>query len=119
MKKSVIAICTGAVLAGAVFAAAPGAQAPASDAKLVTQGRELFDSNKCTKCHFAENRGNKNGQVLDGIHAKITADDVRKWITNPVAQTAKLKDKPDQPMKKLDLKPAEVDALVAYVMSLK
>src|SRR5689334_15239543 len=108
MKKSVIAICTGVILAGAVFAATPGAQAPAPDAKLVAQGRQLFDSNKCTKCHFAENRGNKNGQVLDGVHAKLTADDVRKWITNPVAQTAKLKDKPDQPMKKLDLKPAEV-----------
>lgn len=119
MKKLLIAV-VGSVLAGVALTAAGVPPAPVpQDAKLVATGRTLFDANKCTKCHLAENRGNKNGQKLDGISAKVTADDVRKWITMPVQMTAKLPEKPEQPMKKIDLKPAEVDALVAYVMSLK
>jgi len=119
MKKSVIAMCAGMVFAGAVLAATPKAAVPAQESKLVAQGRQIFDTVKCTKCHLAENRGNKNGPKLDGISAKLTADDVRNWITNPTAQTAKLAEQPEVPRKKIDLKTAEIDALVAYVMSLK
>jgi mono/diheme cytochrome c family protein len=119
MNKSVITICSALALAGAISAATPAAQTSAPDPKLVAKGRDIFTTVKCTKCHLAEGQGNKNGHQLDGINAKLTADDVRKWITNPTVQTAKLKEQPDQPMKKIDLKPAEVDALVAYVMSLK
>jgi hypothetical protein len=41
------------------------------------------------------------------------------WLTDPAAMTAKLKAKPKVAMKKVTLKDPEIDALVAYMASLK
>ena len=58
---------------------------------------------------------------MDGVGAKLSADDIRAWITDPVAMTKKTNSQKKPPMpKKYDKLPAaDIDALVAYLASLK
>ena len=57
---------------------------------------------------------------LDGIGAKLSAADLKEWIVNPDAMQAKLATKPVMKMKSFKALPtADVDALVAYMGSLK
>jgi mono/diheme cytochrome c family protein len=104
---------TGAVLAQAH----PQAQAP--DPNKVAEGRQVFKDSKCSKCHGIEGRGEHDQRVLRGVGEKLSAAEIRQWITHPAEMTAKLPKKPKEPMKKVDLTEAQVDALVAYLQSLK
>jgi hypothetical protein len=65
-------------------------------------------------------KGSKSNP-LDGVGTKLTADDIRQWITHPTDMTAKAKStkKPPMPNKYGSLPAADLDALVAYLQSLK
>jgi mono/diheme cytochrome c family protein len=71
-------------------------------------------------CHSIAGKGGKQSP-LDGVGAKLSADEVRQWITNPTEMTAKMKStkKPPMPNKYSKLPAADLDALVAYIQSLK
>jgi hypothetical protein len=58
---------------------------------------------------------------LDGIGAKLSAAEIRQWIVDPAGMTAKTKStaKPPMPARWAKLPAAELDALVAYMQSLK
>ena len=92
----------------------------ALDPKQAETGKQLFSSKQCVKCHQVEGRGNKANK-LDGVASKVSADDMKKWLTNPKEMEAKLDHKPKITMssKKAPLSTAEVDALVAYLQTLK
>jgi mono/diheme cytochrome c family protein len=94
------------------------ASAQTVDPKKAAAGKKLFVATNCTMCHGAEGKGNQK-LSLDGVNKKLTPVQIRQWITSPVEMTAKLPAKPLVPMKKFELKDADVDALVAYVTSLK
>jgi mono/diheme cytochrome c family protein len=91
--------------------------AQARDAK---KGQEVYTAQKCSMCHSIAGKGGK-ANPLDGVGAKLSADDIRHWIVNPVEATAKAKStkKPPMPAKYGKLPPADLDALVAYMVSLK
>ena len=93
--------------------------AGAQDAALVKKGEEVYTAQKCAVCHSIGGKGGK-ANPLDGVGAKLSADDIRAWITDPVAMTKKTNSqkKPAMP-KNAKLTPADVDALVAYMQSLK
>jgi mono/diheme cytochrome c family protein len=94
------------------------AQAP--DPAKVAAGKTVFADTKCSKCHGPEGRGDRAGKMsLVGTANKLSAAEIRNWITNPAEMTAKLPKKPKEPMKKFDLTAEQVDSLVAYVESLK
>lgn len=99
-----------AVLGGAASAAA-------QDAK---QGEKVYAAQKCNLCHAIAGKGNKTNP-LDGVGAKLSADEIRQWITDPVGMTAKAKStkKPPMPAKYKSLPAADLDGLVAYMQSLK
>ena len=60
-----------------------------------------------------DDKGNKKNP-LDGVGKKLSAEDIKKWITTPKAM------KPDAKMKAYPNLPAkDLDALVAYLLSLK
>ena len=107
-----------AVLVGGVWLAA-GATVAAQDAKLIEAGKKLYEAQKCATCHMIAGKGNKMFP-LDGVGAKLSAADLRKWLTSSAEMEAKLAKKPALKMssKKYDLKDPEVDALVAYLQSL-
>ena len=106
-------------LALTLIAAAPSAAA-AQNADLVKRGAQVFEAQKCGVCHAIAGKGGK-ASPLDGVGAKLSADDLRHWVTNPVEMTAKAKStkKPPMPAKWAKLPAAELDALVAYMQSLK
>jgi mono/diheme cytochrome c family protein len=100
---------------------AVAAQAP--DPKLVSQGKKLYATYKCDKCHQIAGKGSKKGP-LDGVGAKLSAADIKRWFTHPVEMEAKLEKKPkgtdamSHALKSKAIEPAEIDALVAYMQSL-
>jgi cytochrome c len=92
----------------------------AQDSPEVVAGRAVFAQKKCVMCHLAEGKGNKK-YTLHGLAAKMSDADIRKWLTAPADMEKKLKapPKPSMSSKMTALKAAEVDALVAYIKSLK
>ena len=98
----------------AAFIALP-ALASAQD---VEKGKALYTANKCQHCHAIEGKGNKK-YPLDGVGAKLSGDDITKWITAPAEMEAKLAEKPKIHMKAYKLADADLKSLVAYMQSLK
>jgi mono/diheme cytochrome c family protein len=97
---------------------APAPAAP--DPALVKRGMEVYTAQKCQICHSVAGKGNKKGP-LDGVGTKLSADDIRQWIVKPTEMAAKTKStvKPPMPDKYATLPAADIDALVAYMQSLK
>jgi len=93
------------------------AAAAAQDAK-VAKGQQVFTDQKCTLCHSVGDKGNKKGP-LDGVASKLSADEIRSWITDAKGMTAKTKATRKPEMKAYALPKDDVDALVAYLMTLK
>ena len=90
----------------------------AQDAKKVAAGKAVYEKNKCASCHQIAGKGSKISP-LDGVGSKLSAAEIKQWITDPDTMTAKLPKKPTVKMKKVDLPAADVDALVEYMLSLK
>jgi mono/diheme cytochrome c family protein len=90
------------------------------DAAQVKQGQQLFNDQKCQICHAIAGKGNKQNP-LDGVGTKLSAEDIRQWITHPDVMAAKVKStkKPPMPKTYAKLPAADLDALVAYLQSLK
>jgi mono/diheme cytochrome c family protein len=93
------------------------ASAVAQDAK-VTKGQQVFADQKCSLCHSIAGKGNAKGS-LDGVGSKLSADDIRAWITDAKGMTAKTKPTRKPEMKAFSLPKDDVDALVAYLSTLK
>ena len=93
-------------------------QAAAQDA--AKKGQEVYTAQKCQVCHAIAGKGNKNNP-LDGVGAKLSAADTKKWITKPTEMMAQSKStkKPPMPNKYNSLPAGDIDALVAYMQSLK
>jgi mono/diheme cytochrome c family protein len=120
MKR--VAISGGLFVAAVMVALVLGTPrvARSQDAAQIKKGEQVYTAQKCQTCHSIAGKGNKNNP-LDGVGKKLSADEIRQWITDPVAMTAKSKStkKPPMPNKWAKLPPEEVDALVAYMQSLK
>jgi mono/diheme cytochrome c family protein len=103
-----------------VFALASAGIAQAQDAAAVKKGQEVYTAQKCSVCHSIAGKGGK-ANPLDGVGAKLSAADIKSWIVTPVEAAAKAKStkKPPMPAKYGKLPPADIDAMVAYMLSLK
>ena len=102
------------------FAAVALAFATPAAAQDVAKGEAVYAAQKCSMCHAIAGKG-KAANPLDGVGAKLSADDIKQWITHPKEMTAKAKStkKPPMPNKYGKLPAADIDALVAYMQSLK
>lgn len=95
------------------------AVAAAPDPALVEKGQALFTKNRCTLCHSVAGKGNAKGP-LDTTGDKNTAADLRKWLTEPAEMAKKANAARKPPMPAYGKLPAaDLDALVAYLGSLK
>jgi mono/diheme cytochrome c family protein len=94
--------------------------AAAQDDAKVKKGQAVYAAQKCSMCHSIAGKGGKQNP-LDGVGTKLSADDIKLWITTPKEMTAKTKStkKPPMPAKYASLPAADLDALVAYLASLK
>ena len=84
----------------------------------VERGQQVFTAQKCSVCHSVAGQGNKKGP-LDAVGAKLSADQIRQWITEAPAMAAKAKSERKPVMKAYALSKDELDGLVAYLQSLK
>lgn len=104
-----------AVVIGAVALLLGALPARAQD---VAQGAKVYADQKCAMCHSIEGAGNKKG-ALDGVGAKYSKDDLHAWIVDAKGMTEKTKSERKPPMKNYTLAKDDLDALVAYMASLK
>jgi mono/diheme cytochrome c family protein len=86
----------------------------------VAKGQQVYADQKCQLCHSIAGKGNAKGP-LDEVGSKLKAEEIREWIVDPakMAAAAKADRKPAMPAKYKDLPKDDVDALVAYLSSLK
>jgi mono/diheme cytochrome c family protein len=105
-----------AVICLAILSVSGAASAAANDAK--DQGEKVFADQKCALCHSVGDKGNKKGP-LDGVASKLKADEIREWIVDAKGMTAKANATRKPPMKAYALPKDDVDALVAYLATLK
>jgi mono/diheme cytochrome c family protein len=100
------------------------AAAQEPDPKLVAEGKKAYTKHDCSKCHRIGRVGAKKGP-LDGVASKLTEAEIRKWLTAPAEMEAKMEEPPEgtnsmaNKLDKKPLTPAEVDALAAYMLTLK
>ena len=112
MSSMTKALMVGVMVAGWALPAA------AQDPK-VAKGEALFTAQKCTLCHAVAGKGNKKFP-LDGVGKTLTADVAKLWLKDPKAAAAKTSKTGTPAMKSYATLAAEdVDALVAYMLSLK
>jgi mono/diheme cytochrome c family protein len=93
------------------------AAAAAQDAK-VPKGQQVFAEQKCSLCHSIAGKGNAKGS-LDGVASQLSTDEIRSWITDAKGMIAKTKPTRKPEMKAFSLPKDDVDALVAYLSTLK
>jgi mono/diheme cytochrome c family protein len=99
-------------LAAFSLAAVASAQTPAE------LGQKVYAAQKCNICHSVAGVGNRRG-ALDEVGSKLSADEIRLWIVDAAAMTAKTKAERKPPMKSYTLPKGDLDALVAYLQTLK
>jgi mono/diheme cytochrome c family protein len=82
-------------------------------------GEKVYAAQKCSMCHSIAGKGQVKGP-LDGVGSKLSADEIREWIVQPAEMTKKTKAERKPPMRAYPKLPAaDLDALVAYMQSLK
>ena len=115
MKRTTQTLLTIAIAALALIATSRPAAAQGDPKK----GEQLYTAQKCQICHSIAGKGGK--LALDGVGKKISAEETRQWIVNPKEMTTKTKSdkKPPMPDRYSKLPAADIDALVAYMQSLK
>ena len=102
------------VLLGLLTPALAAAQTAA-----VERGAKLYAESKCSMCHSVAGKGNAKG-VLDDIGTKLSADEIRQWLVDPDAMRVKAHAERKPLMKSYaSLPKGDVDALVAYLQTLK
>ena len=103
-----------------VLVAGLAAPLAAQDAAQIEQGKKVYAAQKCQMCHSIAGKGGKTFP-LDGVGAKLSAADIRQCITHPkeAATKANSTKKPPMQAKYKSLSAGDLDALVAYMQSLK
>ena len=91
----------------------------AQDKAEIERGMKVYADQKCSICHAIAGKGNAKG-TLDGIGGKLKAEEIHEWLVNPVEMAKKAKAERKPPMKAYaSLSKEDLDALVAYLLSLK
>ena len=117
--KALVALLVVAALGSGVVLRSQTAPPP-SPAARVERGRQVYAHHKCATCHQIAKQGNSRFP-LDGVASRLSAVDLRRWITD----TAKMEDAlPRLPAVRMSatkyrLSPADLDGLVAYLQTLK
>ena len=91
---------------------------PAAAQDLKAKGEKIFIDQKCALCHSVAGKGNAKGP-LDEVGSKLSAADIRSWLTDAKAMTAKTGATRKPEMKQFTLEKDDVDALVAYLTAMK
>lgn len=92
---------------------APPPLMPPPTATAPTDGRPPIFDQVCVACHSLGGQGGQVGPALDGVGLRLSADELHRWLEDPVAF------KPDSRMPKLPLSPQQIDELAAFLSQLE
>ena len=81
-------------------------------------GAKIVADQKCSLCHSIAGKGNTKGP-LDEVGSKDSEADIRAWLEDAPGMTAKTGATRKPAMKAYSLPKGDVDALVAYLSTLK
>ena len=99
-----------------------GVAAIAAEGDPRERGQKIFVDQQCGLCHAIAGNGNLDGP-LDDVGSRLSADTIRAWLTETKRMTRKTAAtfrRHRQPeMTEYKLLKDDVDALVAYLSSLK
>lgn len=110
MSRAIIDVVAATTLLGVL----PGVAAAQAD-----RGSQVYTAQKCSMCHAVAGKGNAKGP-LEGVGAKYSAADLKEWIVNAKGMTGKTKATRKPVMRDFSALPAaDVDALVAYLRTLR
>jgi mono/diheme cytochrome c family protein len=84
----------------------------------VATGAQVYVDQKCSMCHSIAGKGNVKGP-LDTVGSKYSAADLKAWMVDAKGMTIKTKSARKPEMKNYTLPDADLNALVAYMVSLK
>lgn len=82
-------------------------------ADLVAKGRRLFERQGCYGCHLVGKFGTPIGPDLSRVGTKYPEAYLKRWLADPEAL------RPHARMPMLELDPAEVEALAAWLSTLR
>ncbi len=106
-RRTSIAVLA-ALAVGAACAGRP------SESELVARGQQLFLAQGCHGCHNVGAVGSRDvGADLSRIGARRSRAELAQWLGDPAAQ------KPTAHMPRIAMADADVQALAAYLASLK
>jgi len=87
-----------------------GACTAAEPAKF-EDGKQVYERERCATCHSIQGKGNRR-YPLDGVSARLSQEDIRRWIVSPAEMKAGVKKKAYQ------LSDQDLAALLGYLGSL-
>ena len=95
------------------------AGAVAQRAAKIELGMQVYEVQRCALCHSIADQGNERGP-LDGVGDRLSAEEIEQWVVAPKEMTEKTGAARKPPMRAYPtLPPEELEALVAYMLSLK
>jgi len=111
------------VLIGSLMVVALAAFGSSANAQDKDKGAKVFAASGCPMCHSIAGKGNVKGP-LDDVGSKLSATEIRGWITDPAGSAEKAKAERKPPMATMQAKfkslsKDDLDNLVAYLSSLK
>lgn len=107
------------ILAVGLAVAFVAAATVSAQSAAVEHGKKVYADQKCSLCHAIDGKGNAKGP-LDDVGSRLKADEIRLWIASPKEMAEKTKAARKPAMKAFPNLPKEdLDALVAYLMTLK
>ena len=84
-------------------------------APALERGAAIYAAQKCTRCHGLDGKGNQK-RALDSVGAKLTPEEIRLWIVDPVDMAKKTEPPRKTTMKAYpNLPKADLAALVAFL----
>ena len=92
---------------------ADSAAQPLPSRDLIALGERVYGEQRCAACHSIAGVGSPRSP-LDGVGSRLTASEIRRWIVDPQAMRPGIR-KPAFD----DVPPEEVEALVAFIQSLR
>jgi mono/diheme cytochrome c family protein len=110
LMPTIIRTALSSVAMIAIAAVGPLAAAQAGNA---ANGAKLYTAQKCSVCHKIAGKGGPMGPDLSKVGGKRDAAWLKNYLTNPKSLDPKNK------MPAVKLKGAEMDDLIAYLLSLK
>lgn len=107
--KALIAAATLLAVSAAACAQSPSPP----EETIVARGQAAFKNNGCYGCHMIGAFGTPIGPNLSTVGRKYPPDYLARWLRDPAAQ------RPNAHMPALELSDADIQALAAYLATLR